>query len=168
MNEVPWFERELIFGKPVEMLPYYLERLEGTIARLEKKVKGIDDAILSTRYNDKWSIKQNIGHLAEVDEISNRRVDEMVKGADILSPAVFEPQDYNPWPIEKVLEYFNRIRSVNIRKYQTLSESDFIKTSIHPRLKTKMSAVDLAWFDAEHDDHHLVRISEILLLSKNQ
>jgi hypothetical protein len=22
--------------------------------------------------------------------------------------------------------------------------------------------VDLAWFEAEHDDHHLVRISEIL------
>ena len=162
MNETPWFERELIFGKPVEMLPYYLERLEGTIVRLEKKVKNIDDAILSTRYNDKWSIKQNIGHLAEVDEISNRRVDEMLKGADILSPAVFEPQDYNPWPIEKVLEYFNRIRSVNIRKYQTLSGDDFKKTSIHPRLKTTMSAVDLAWFDAEHDDHHLVKINFIL------
>jgi len=162
MNETPWFERELIFGKPVEMLPYYLERLEGTIVRLEKKVKGVDDVILSTRYNGKWSIKQNIGHLAEVDEISNRRVDEMLKGADILSPAVFEPQDYNPWPIEKVLEYFNRIRSVNIRKYQTLSGDDFKKTSIHPRLKTKMSAVDLAWFDAEHDDHHLVKINFIL------
>ena len=25
-----------------------------------------------------------------------------------------------------------------------------------------MSPVDLAWFDAEHDDHHLVRINEIL------
>jgi hypothetical protein len=60
MNETPWFERELIFGKPTEMLPYYLERLEGTIVRLEKKVKGVDNVILSTRYNDKWSIKQNI------------------------------------------------------------------------------------------------------------
>jgi hypothetical protein len=29
----------------------------------------------------KWSIKQNIGHLAEVDEIANRRIDEMVSGA---------------------------------------------------------------------------------------
>src|SRR6187549_321971 len=162
MNETPWFERELIFGKPVEMLPYYLERLEGTIVRLEKKVKGIDDSILSKRYNDKWSIKQNIGHLAEVDEISNRRMDEMVNGAAVLSPAVFEPKDYNPWPIEKVLEYFNMIRTANIQKYQTLSDADFKKTSVHPRLKTKMSAIDLAWFDAEHDDHHLVKINFIL------
>ncbi|MEO7988098.1 MAG: DinB family protein [Chryseolinea sp.] len=162
MNEVPWFERELVFGKPAEMLPYYLERLEGTIVRIEKKVSGIDDAILSKRYNDKWSIKQNIGHLAEVDEISNRRMDEMVKGATVLSPAVFEPKDYNPWPIEKVLEYFNMIRTANIQKYQTLSESDLKRSSIHPRLKTLMTPIDLAWFDAEHDDHHLVKINFIL------
>jgi hypothetical protein len=25
-----------------------------------------------------------------------------------------------------------------------------------------MTPVDLAWFDAEHDDHHLVKINEIL------
>ncbi len=162
MNEVPWFERELIFGKPIEMLPYYLERLEGTIVRIEKKVNGVDDAILSKRYNDKWSIKQNIGHLAEVDEISNKRMDEMVNGATVLSPAVFEPKDYNPWPIEKVLEYFNRIRTANIQKYKTLSESDLKRSSLHPRLKTQLTPIDLAWFDAEHDDHHLVKVNFIL------
>ena len=26
-----------------------------------------------------------------------------------------------------------------------------------------MTPVDLAWFDAEHDDHHLVKINEIIL-----
>ncbi len=32
-----------------------------------------------------------------------------------------------------------------------------------------MTPVDLAWFDAEHDDHHLVRMGEILsvLLKEN-
>ena len=25
-----------------------------------------------------------------------------------------------------------------------------------------MTPVDLAWFDAEHDDHHLVRMNEII------
>jgi len=48
-----------------------------------------------------------------------------------------------------------------------LSVDELAKSSIHPRLKVNMTPVDLAWFDAEHDDHHLMRISEIIsLLSK--
>jgi hypothetical protein len=35
-------------------------------------------------------------------------------------------------------------------------------TSLHPRLKVPMNVIDLAYFVAEHDDYHLVRISELL------
>lgn len=162
MNEVPWFERELKFGKPIELLPYFLERLEGSIYRVEQKVKNIDDAFLSKRFDGKWSIKENIGHLAEVDEIGNKRLDEMVQGVANLSPAVFEPQDYNPWPIERVVNFFKTTRLSNLKKYEGISASDLRKSSLHPRLKVQMTPVDLAWFDAEHDDHHLVKITNIL------
>jgi hypothetical protein len=162
MNNLPWFERNLKFGYPIEMLPYFLERLEGSIVRIQTKVHGVDDTILSTRLNDKWSIKQNIGHLAEVDEIANKRLDEMLKEVPTLSPAVFEPKDYNPWPIEKVLEFFKTTRLKNLIKYKSISETDLLKSSLHPRLKVEMTPVDLAWFDAEHDDHHFVTINKIL------
>jgi hypothetical protein len=162
MNNLPWFERNLQFGYPKEMLPYFLERLEGSIVRMQAKVKGVPDNVLSTRLNDKWSVKQNIGHLAEVDAIANKRLDEMVAGISPMSPAVFEPQDYNPWPIEKVVELFKNNRLKNLKKYMSIAESDLLKSSLHPRLKVQMTPVDLAWFDAEHDDHHLVKISEII------
>ena len=163
MNEtLPWFERNLKFGHPKEMLPFYLERLEGTIVRIQAKVKGISDSTLSEKLNGKWSVKQQIGHLAEVDEIANKRLDEMVAGITPMSPAVFEPQDYNLWPIEKVLDLFKTNRLKNLKKYQSLSEADLLKPSLHPRLKVMMTPVDLAWFDAEHDDHHLVKMNEIL------
>jgi hypothetical protein len=162
MNNLPWFERNLKFGYPKELLPYFLERLEGSIVRIQAKVKGIDDQVLSTKLYDKWSVKQNIGHLAEVDEIANKRIDEMVSGISPMSPAVFEPQDYNPWPIEKVIDLFKTNRLKNLKKYQSLADSDLLKSSLHPRLKVHMTPVDLAWFDAEHDDHHLVKISEII------
>ncbi len=32
---------------------------------------------------------------------------------------------------------------------------------VHPRLKQPMSMVDLFFFIAEHDDHHLARIREV-------
>jgi hypothetical protein len=162
MNRLPWFERMFDFPKQKEMLPFYLERLEGTIPRIEHKTKNLDDKILSTKYNDKWSIKQNIGHLAEVDQVNNRRVDEILSGITVLSPAVFEPMDYNPWPIEKVIEYFREHRLSNISKYRNLSSIHLSKSSVHPRLKVIMTPVDLAYFDAEHDDHHLLKISDIL------
>lgn len=52
----------------------------------------------------------------------------------------------------------------NLELYQSLSEADLKKESLHPRLKMMMNPVDLAMFDAEHDDHHLVKINEILAL----
>lgn len=159
---MPWFERNLKFGYPKEMLPFFLERLEGTIARIEQKVKGVSDNTLSAKLNGKWSIKENIGHLAEVDEIANKRIDEMISGATIMSPAVFEPQDYSTWPISEVLQLFSRNRWSNINKYSQIKEHDLLKSAMHPRLKVTMTPVDLAWFDAEHDDHHLVKINEIL------
>jgi hypothetical protein len=163
MRELPWFERYLVFGKPKEMLPYFLDRLEGTICRIQEKVKGISEEILTAQHNGKWSVKQNIGHLAEVDEIANKRMDEMVAGISPMSPAVFEPRvDYNQMPVQVVVDYFAKTRKENILKYQRLTEDELMKASLHPRLKVMMTPVDLAWFDAEHDDHHLVKINFIL------
>jgi hypothetical protein len=163
MEKLRWFERSFVFGLPVGMLPFYLERLEGTIVRIEQKVAKIPEEILSNQLDGKWSVKQNIGHLAEVDEIALKRIDEIRRGQEVMSPAVFEPKaDYNSQRVKEVVEFFRKNRIANLDKYKTLVKQDFETTSMHPRLKMKMSVVDLALFDAEHDDHHLVRINEIL------
>ena len=162
MSSMPWFERKFSFGLPKEMLPYYLDRLAGTIARIEKKVLDKPDAILSTQLNGKWSVKQHIGHLAEVDEVANIRIREIGDGESIMSPAVFEPRDYNPWTIQRVVSNFQSARLKNLEAYKAIPESGLLKSALHPRLKSIMTPVDLAWFDAEHDDHHLVKINEII------
>ncbi len=164
MEALPWFERNLRFGYTPDMLPFFLERLQGTPLRAEAKVRGLSDAILSAKVEGKWSIKEHLGHLAEVDAVANQRLDEMVQGVATLSPAVFEPQNYNPWPIEKVLHLLRQQREKNLARYRQLLPEDLRKASVHPRLKVPMTPVDLAWFDAEHDDHHLVKIN--LLIAK--
>jgi hypothetical protein len=162
-----WFERKFVFGLPVGMLPFYLERLEGTIVRLDIKVKGVSEEVLSASSNGKWSIKQNIGHLAEVDEIALKRMDEMIQGISPMSPAVFEPRyNYNQQPVKDVLDYFRANRTKNLKKYTSISENDLLKASLHPRLKVEMTPVDLAYFDAEHDDHHIVTINQLLAAVK--
>lgn len=162
MKKLQWFERVFVFGLPTGMLPFYIERLEGTLPRLEQKIKGISEAQLSEKPDGKWSIKENIGHLAEVDEVALQRIDQMIAGVSPLLPAVFEPKSYDQWDIQQVLDYFRQTRSKNVSRYKALEPEQLKKTSLHPRLKIMMSPVDLAWFDAEHDDHHLVRINEII------
>ena len=130
---------------------------------MEQKVEGMSDQKLSEKKDGKWSVKQNIGHLAEVDEIALKRIDEMLSGKPVLSPAVFEPkQDYNKMQVDDVINFFKKSREANLKVYNSLSDTDLAKTSLHPRLKIMMNPVDLAMFDAEHDDHHLVTINQIL------
>ena len=43
-----------------------------------------------------------------------------------------------------------------------LEPDAFCLVSRHPRLDQEMRFVDSLYFVAEHDDHHLARISEIL------
>jgi len=163
MKKIQWFERNFSFGFPKGMLPFFLERMEGTMVRLEKKVSGLVENILSEKLDGKWSIKQNIGHLAEVDDISFKRMEEIRHGISPMTPAVFEPRhDYNAQNVRDVLEYFCANRLRNLKEYRSLSEDDLGRSSLHPRLKVIMTPVDLAFFEAEHDDHHLVRINEIL------
>jgi hypothetical protein len=42
-----------------------------------------------------------------------------------------------------------------------LEEPDWEKAALHPRLRQPMRIVDIAYFDSEHDDYHLARISEL-------
>lgn len=164
MKKIDWFERQFTFGSPAGMLPFYLERLDGTAARIEKKVAGIADEMLSRKLDGKWSVKENIAHLAEVDEIALKRIDEMRLGISPMSPAVIQPgKDYNAMPIGDIILFFRTTRKKNLDKYKSLTDEELAKPSLHPRLKVQMTPVDLAWFDAEHDDHHLVRVTEILL-----
>jgi len=91
----------------------------------------------------------------------------MIAGVAQLSPAVFEPKkDYNGQDVKDVLRYFQETRLNNIKRYTSLTEVELTKSSMHPRLKVQITPVDLAWFDAEHDDHHLVTINNILKSQK--
>jgi hypothetical protein len=158
-----WLERRFNFGQTPDMLVFFLERMQGTVVRINAKVDGIPDAVLSEQRDGKWSVKQNIGHLAEVEEISLKRIDEILNGVPTMSSAVFPvKQDYNAMPVRDVIAFFERNRLATLQAYNTLAASALKLTAIHPRFKVPMNPVDLALFHAEHDDHHLVRMTEII------
>jgi hypothetical protein len=65
--------------------------------------------------------------------------------------------------IEEILAEFREERSRLLDRVARLDPAIFARSIPHPRLKTPMRLVDHLYFVAEHDDHHLARIWELVV-----
>jgi uncharacterized damage-inducible protein DinB len=70
--------------------------------------------------------------------------------------------NHNARPLEQILTEFRAARERLLKRVDELDPSLFARTIPHPRLKTPMRLVDHLYFVAEHDDHHLARIWELV------
>jgi hypothetical protein len=143
--------------------------VRGTPARLEDLTRGLSREVLTRRDGDKWSIQEQAGHLLDIGELEMRRLDEFETGREALSAADMTNQltheaDHNANSIENILRDFRRERMAFVARLDSYDEEFVSRTAIHPRLKTQIRVIDLAFFIAEHDDHHLARISELTRL----
>ena len=162
-----WFERKFDFSFPVELYAEIIERLRGTPGRIEERVRDVPPALLTRRDGDKWSIQENIGHLLDLDELFAGRFEDYERGleklraADLLNQKTHQAQ-HNSRPVEEILREFRRARLALVARLESQPPEYFLRTALHPRLNTPMRVTDLLYFVAEHDDHHLARISELL------
>ncbi|MBV9209240.1 MAG: DinB family protein, partial [Acidobacteria bacterium] len=69
--------------------------------------------------------------------------------------------NHNSTAIENILTRFRQERAEFVRRLDAYDEEFIQRTAIHPRLQMQLRVLDLAFFIAEHDDHHLARISEL-------
>ncbi len=167
MKQMTWTARQFNFDAPVNLFPGILERLRGTPARIEARVRGIPPGILTRRDGETWSIQENVGHLIEVETLWRGRLDDYRAGASILRAADMENRrtfaaDYNSKPFADVLRTFVEVRGLLIDRLEGLDDAMIAQTAQHPRLNRPMRIVDMMIFAAEHDDHHLARISELM------
>ena len=166
MNRKEWFKRKFNQTLVPETLPNILERLSGTPSRLEDKLQNIDATYYDLKLEVKWSIKENIGHLSDLEPLWMVRIEDLVNNREILTEADLSNQkthqaNHNHRSIKELLDEFRELRSQHMAKLTALNSSDLEKYSLHPRLSTPMRIIDLAFFVAEHDDHHLAQISFI-------
>jgi len=169
MKKVKWFERSFDFSKDQNIFPSIIERLRGTPARLEEKFKSIPLEILETKVDNTWSIKENVGHLTDLEPLWQGRLEDIKNGEMEMRPTDLanrktDEANHNTQSIEKLLSDFREIRERTITLVENLDEETIFKSALHPRLKTPMRTMDLFLFVAEHDDHHLARITELVKL----
>jgi len=159
---IPWTQREFEFNLSVGVFPSILERLRGTPARAAEIVEGVAEGILSTRIDGKWSAKEHLGHLVDLDALDQKRLQEFLNHVAKLSAADIRNQEtedagHRSTSIAEILSRLRRGRQNLVLKLELLTEADVAIAAVHPRLRKPMRLLDWAWFVAEHDDHHLVQ-----------
>jgi uncharacterized damage-inducible protein DinB len=166
MKQTKWFDRKFNFAENQNIFPSIIERLSGTPLRLTDKISRIPVEHLTAKIKGSWSILENIGHLIDLEALWQGRLEDILNNATDLRPTDLQNRktdlaNHNGREVESLLNEFSEIRNVTLYKLQVLTEADVFKSALHPRLKTQMKTMDLFLFVAEHDDHHLARITEI-------
>ncbi|GAC1300729.1 MAG: hypothetical protein NVSMB24_01990 [Mucilaginibacter sp.] len=168
MQKTEWFNRKFPPIGDNGALPAIIERLSGTPARVEEIAVKLNDAVLTVKPNEKWSVKEQIGHLSDMEPLWLARVDDLVNGLPELTAADLTNQrthtaNHNAAETKTLLDRFRKQRELFVNRLRHLTDEQLLRSSLHPRLKIPMRIVDLAYFVAEHDDHHLAGIREITL-----
>ena len=167
VQRTPWLERSFETGVPLEMFPNLLERLRGTPARLEDRLRDVRQDVLTARDGESWSILDNVGHLLMVEALWTARLDDFEAGRPELTAARFESwrvaeAQFNTRAARALCGSFRIARRNLVSRLAGLDDVVLAAVARHPRLDRPMRVVDLMLFIAEHDDHHLVTISNLL------
>ena len=161
-----WFDRKFELGLTADAAPELLERLRRTPERLAVAVRGLPAELLTRRYDGKWSIQENVGHLFDLESLWDQRLDDYDKSNTELHAADLENRKtheaaHNDRSISDILADFSTARGRIVDRLARMTPADFARTALHPRLRQPMSVTDLCFFVAEHDDHHLRTIEEL-------
>lgn len=166
-NRIKWTDRLFDFSFPVGLYPEMIERMRGTPARLEDRVQKLPVDVLTKRVDERWSIQENVGHLLDLESLVSQRLDEYAAGskslhaADMSNRKTYEAA-HNMVSINSILAGFRDQRMRTVARLDDFHADMFARTALHPRLRVPMRLVDMVFFQAEHDDYHLARISELI------
>ncbi|MBT9331069.1 DinB family protein [Paracidobacterium acidisoli] len=162
-----WFERKFAFTFPVEQYPNLCVRLLGAPVRLEELLHSASASALTAKPEGKWSAQEHAGHLPDMEPLWLARVEDFLSGSGTLTVADLANRKtheagHNDHPPAEILAAFRAARLRLLDRVEALDPARFSASLLHPRLQQPMRLVDHLYFIAEHDDHHLAHIFELI------
>ena len=164
----PWFERRFSFEHlGAADFPFLLERLRGAAVRVEEKTRPLPRELLVLRPGENaWSIQEQVGHLVDLDLLHDARVDDYREGKGVLRAADLQNRRthearHNERPLAELHAAFRSGRERYLARLEELGAGLALRSAVHPRLQQPMRLVDMLYFTAEHDDHHLAQMTEL-------
>ena len=168
-----WLEKQFDFDFPASKYVDYLQCLRETPEKIEALVENLPKETLIRQDGDSWSIQENVGHFLTVESLFLGRLDDYENDAPVSRPARFEDNptdkaDFNEKDMQWILDQFREQRAIYINRLDALRPDDFEKAILHPRLNKPMRLCDMLSFHAQHDQHHLTRLVELIELWKEK
>ena len=167
MIQTKWFDRKFPFMLDNGLLLDIIERLEGTPVRLAGKINQISIP-KNVVFDERWSIKKEIGHLLDLEPLWLERASQIINNDSQLKPADLTNRkthetNHDERNMPDLVSEFREARQQLVNLLREVKDEDLEKSATHPRLGTPMRLTDLAYFVAEHDDHHLAKITQLTL-----
>jgi uncharacterized damage-inducible protein DinB len=165
-----WTERKFGFGYTADFIPFLAERLCATAPRVEEMVYLCKEEDLMHKPGGKWSVKEHIGHLIDLEELHSGRLDDFRNAEQTLRAADMSNQktevaDHNAKEVSRLCTDLRLAREVFLKKLINLDDAVLQHRAMHPRLKQMVNVADILYFMAEHDTHHLTIIARQLSCS---
>jgi uncharacterized protein YeeX (DUF496 family) len=166
MLKTKWVEKKFKFDLLQDEFSNILNRLRDTPEKIEQLVFSVSPEILKKIINDSWSIQEHIGHIIDLEELHEGRIDDFINKAEQLRAADMTNKkthkaDHNQRETTKLLQELMTTREKLVNRLGELDDSVLSHVSIHPRLDQPMRPIDMAQFVAEHDDHHINAIIDL-------
>lgn len=163
MELIPWSQRQLEFGRPLDELPVLLERIRGTSARLSALIAHAPMEHLQLQLNGKWSVMEHLGHLITLQDRFDGRAEDFERERDRLCEISLHDQEpilqaHRRRTVGDALEEFRLKREAFAHRVARFKDDVLNHTSFHPCQNKRMRPMDMLFWIAEHDDHHLATI----------
>lgn len=169
MQQTPWLQRQFNYGSSQDILAATLERLAGTPLRLIDKLSRIPDELLVHRpAANQWSIQEHAGHLLDLESHWVSLMEDILTGKENLrqqdiSNKQTDLANHNASELEDLLVNFTLFRRQTVDTLAILETEQLELSAMHPRLKQPMNIGQLSLYIADHDDHHLARITQLMM-----
>ncbi|MEX2284070.1 MAG: DinB family protein [Gemmatimonadota bacterium] len=166
--QVAWTSRTFEHKLTLNQFPAVLERFRGASARVSEAGAQLR-TVRTAKPDGKWSIQEHLGHLIDLEELGEQRLQDYIARAPALSAADMTNQktdrgDHNSAEWWELAERFRIARETLCRKLESLPPEVIAHTAQHPRLKRPMNVPEWVFFMCEHDDHHMQRMRELSIV----
>jgi hypothetical protein len=163
VTQRPWTSRTFDHQLSVDLFPSVLERFRSGPAGVTQIIAITPQRALTAKPGGKWSIQEHIGHLADLEELGERRLADFQARAEVLSAADMsnrktEEARHNEANVWIPMQSFMEARAELVAKLEALPEEVIAHVALHPRLQRPMNVVEWVYFMCEHDDHHLAKM----------
>jgi len=164
---VKWFDRKFDTNIDIEQFEDALSRMEHFPAVLNQLLETCPKKVTTIKTDGKWSVNENVGHLILLEDLWRKRFQDIKDGKHDMSPAdlnntATDQAFFNKSVLDELTKNLIDERAKTIALLQGISKEDLLKKSIHPRLNQPMNIVDLMYFVAGHDEHHMSTIQSII------